>query len=171
MRRIILLSVLLLMQSGSAAAQVVRGRVLDAQGDLPVPLAEAILVTEEGQEVAKAMANVNGRFQISAREPGSYFLYAGGLGYFSSVEGPLWVSEGDTLDVVFRLQASPPDECHHSVPGQSAFPPSISMASPRIRVRSICWSTPSRSRGSSSTPEAPRYRPSTEGRPLHVGWF
>ena len=65
MRRIILLFVLLLMQSGSAAAQVVRGRVLDAQGDLPVPLAEAILVTEEGQEVAKAMANVNGRFQIS----------------------------------------------------------------------------------------------------------
>ena len=107
MRLRILLAVLLLMPWGSAAAQVVRGRVLDTQGDLPVPLAEAILVTEAGEEVAKAIGNVNGRFHLSAPSPGSYFLYAEGLAYFSSVEGPLWLSEGDTLDVEFRLQASP----------------------------------------------------------------
>ena len=89
------------------AAQVVRGRVLDAAGGFPIPLAQANLVNEEGREVVETVANPNGRFLLEAPEAGPYYLYAEGMGYLASLEGPLFLGRGDTLDVEFRLQASP----------------------------------------------------------------
>jgi len=106
-RRTILLAALLFALGGPLEGQVVRGRVLDAAGGLPVPLAEVSLVDEAGESVAEALANANGRFLLRAPRPGHHYLYAEGMGYLASFEGPLGLDRGDTLDVEIRLQAAP----------------------------------------------------------------
>ena len=100
-------SSLCLTLTGPLSGQVIRGQVLDARTDSPIPSAQVSLVAAEGIEVTSTLADSEGRFLLSSPEPGPHHLYGEGLGFLSSVEGPLTLSPGDTLVVEFRLRPSP----------------------------------------------------------------
>jgi len=101
------LAVALMVLPGALHAQLIRGRIVDAGTGLPIPFATVSLVSEEGVELRAGIANADGRFHLTAPVSGSHYMYAEGLGYLTSFEGPLSLTSADTLDVEFSLRAVP----------------------------------------------------------------
>jgi hypothetical protein len=90
-----------------AGAQVLQGRVLDLDTSLPVAMASVVLMNESGEKVVTQIANLNGRFRLVAPEPGTYLVYAEGLGYLASIDGPLSLEASDTILVEYHLAPHP----------------------------------------------------------------
>ena len=63
------------------SAQTVRGRLLEAETDKPVPAAQVVLLTRLGSAVAVGQSNAEGRFALRASRPGTYVLQVRRLGY------------------------------------------------------------------------------------------
>ena len=64
-----------------AAAQVMQGSVIGANGEGPIATALVRLVDEDGEQVAITIADDRGRFRLEAPAPGSYRLQAERVGY------------------------------------------------------------------------------------------
>ena len=93
--------------TGSLSAQVVRGRILEAGENRPISMAEVSLLTKEAVEVSLTQTGEDGRFQLSSRTAGGFYLYVEALGFLPKLEGSLNLTEGDTVEVDFLLVPSP----------------------------------------------------------------
>lgn len=71
-----------------AAAQLVRGRVVDASRGQPIPTAAVFLLNGERDHVAVMVADSLGRYTVQVPEEGEYYLVAQRFGYVD-METPL----------------------------------------------------------------------------------
>lgn len=100
-------AVALAASSAPAAAQSVRGQLLDSQTGFPVPLGLVMMFTEAGDSVSATVADDVGRFIVSAEEPGNFVLLANALGYEETPAGVFELGDGGELTVEYRLPPRP----------------------------------------------------------------
>lgn len=88
-------------------AQTVRGLVLDATSNQPIPLATVTLISSESEPVASALTDDSGFFSVGTAEDGTFLVRAVALGYRPGRAGPVSISEGGLRVVELRLEAAP----------------------------------------------------------------
>jgi hypothetical protein len=103
MRSIAAFLAFLLVFSISAEAQVVRGRLLDAETGVAIAGGTVVLLTEDSVPVRSGDSDPSGNFLLSAPQPGAYRLQAERLGYRTSTTPPIELEARDTLQVEYRL--------------------------------------------------------------------
>jgi hypothetical protein len=101
----------ILLASGQAYAQAVKGRVVDEQTRRPVRQAIMLLTTVKGDTIDKAMSNDSGFFSVAAKISGEFQLTAGRAGYVAETRT---IRITDTADLtvpafVLRSEAIPLD--------------------------------------------------------------
>jgi hypothetical protein len=101
--RAALLLALLISLPARAAAQAVRGTVVDGAGS-PVPGALVALVGEDGRVAGEVLADGGGRFLVRATVPGRFTLRARRVGYRTSSSPALTLAAGETAD--YRMVAA-----------------------------------------------------------------
>lgn len=87
----------------SLPAQVVRGTVVDAVTDRPVPGANLTLLTFMQEPARRLMSDSLGRFEVEVPLSGRYMLEAERLGYQTTLSPPFDVLPLDTLTVILRM--------------------------------------------------------------------
>lgn len=90
-----------------AAAQTIRGRLLEFQSDAPIALGRVVMVSVAGDSVSASLTDDGGFFEVSAEEGGSYLLEAAALGYKSTRVGLFELGGGGEMSVEFRLWPAP----------------------------------------------------------------
>jgi hypothetical protein len=88
-----------------AAAQGVRGRVVDAANGAPVPSAIVVLETEGGERVLVTLTDSAGRFELRAPAPGGYRLHAERVGYAAAVPTPVELGPATRVEVELRADS------------------------------------------------------------------
>jgi hypothetical protein len=103
--RTLLLLVLCLLPLGAlpAAAQTVRGTLLEAGSGRPVSGTLVRLLDAQGAARAGALSDAQGRFVIAAPGPGSYRLRAEGIGYTSATTPAMRLGADETREVEVRI--------------------------------------------------------------------
>lgn len=91
----LLASALLALSTTSAAAQLVRGTVVDSLTGAPVRDALIMLVGDDGSTRARALSLDGGGYAIAAPSPGRYSLRTKRIGYRAVESGPFEVAEGE----------------------------------------------------------------------------
>jgi hypothetical protein len=90
-----------------AEAQEILGRVYDAENAQPVGLAGVFILDSEREVLARAIADVEGRYSIEAPGAGEYYIVVQRLGYFEN-ETPLFaVADSGRYGVDFELRPEP----------------------------------------------------------------
>jgi hypothetical protein len=89
----------------SGDAQNVRGRVLDAVTNEPLATTAIELLDEQRNVVARAIANAQGVFFLSAPAAGEYRIRAERIGYTTATLGPVHVAVEQLREVQLRLAA------------------------------------------------------------------
>ncbi|HEY8468640.1 MAG TPA: carboxypeptidase-like regulatory domain-containing protein [Longimicrobiales bacterium] len=97
------LALALALTNGPAAAQVLRGRVLDAVTGEGVPSAEVVLSDSTGGVAGSALADSAGLFRIRLAAPGSYGLRVRSLGYHPLEVDSISIGASEEVVVVLRL--------------------------------------------------------------------
>lgn len=92
--------------AGPLAAQSVEGVVRDAQ-ERPLQAAYVALLDEDRESVSTTETDEEGRFEIRAPTPGSYYVYVNRLGYRSLVDGTFTLREGEPLEVWVVMHPEP----------------------------------------------------------------
>lgn len=92
--------------AGSLAAQSVEGVVRDSQ-QRPLAATYIALLDEDRESVSTMVTDDQGRFEIRAPVPGSYYLYINRLGFRSLVDGLYTLREGDPLEVWVVMHPDP----------------------------------------------------------------
>ena len=105
-RALVVLAALLLAPP-SLSAQTLSGRLLDGRNGRPIDLGIMVLFTEEGDSVGLGVTTPEGRFSITAPEPGSFFLIASAWGYPDHKEGVFDLGEGASMEIEFRISPRP----------------------------------------------------------------
>ncbi len=90
----------------TAAAQIVMGRVVAADGG-PVAAVEVVLVDVDGQPVGGAFADDDGEFVIPVGRPGVYAFQIDRLGYVATDEREIELSGQGTREVVLVVTEAP----------------------------------------------------------------
>lgn len=90
-----------------ADAQTLRGRILDSVTREPVMLAYVGLITEGESMTVAALADTDGVFQITAPDPGQYFVYISRTGYETLMDGVFELGEDGVFDVQIGLKPLP----------------------------------------------------------------
>ncbi|HEX8906913.1 MAG TPA: carboxypeptidase-like regulatory domain-containing protein, partial [Longimicrobiaceae bacterium] len=103
--KISLALLLLAASAASAAAQTVRGELVDPRTRGGVGGAHVFLVDANGQTVAGALTAASGAFTLRAPGPGSYTVRAERIGYVTTRSPALSLAAGQTL--AYRLEADP----------------------------------------------------------------
>lgn len=90
-----------------AAAQMVRGRVLEEGAGTPLPGAMIVLIDGEGTQVGRILTDDLGRFTLRAPQAGAYTLRADRIGYASITSPPLELASGAAAfhDMAVPVQA------------------------------------------------------------------
>ncbi len=88
-------------------AQVVRGRVLEADTRRPVAGARVTLVRTDDTSGVVAISAENGAFSVRARAAGSYQVEVARLGYRPQREGPFHLAAGEVLELKVILPVLP----------------------------------------------------------------
>ena len=96
-------ALVLALTEAPAAAQVLRGRVLDAVTGDGVPSAEVVLADSTGRVAGSALADSAGLFRIRLAAPGSYRLRAQGLGYHPLEVDSIGIGASEEVVVILRL--------------------------------------------------------------------
>ncbi len=99
--------VTLLGSAAPAAAQTLRGMILDSQTGEPVMLAYVGLLLEGQEMVVAALAGTGGDFTLEAPSAGSYFLHVSRTGYETLMDGVFELGLGGVFDVRIGLKPSP----------------------------------------------------------------
>ncbi|HEX5727034.1 MAG TPA: carboxypeptidase regulatory-like domain-containing protein, partial [Longimicrobiaceae bacterium] len=99
------LPLLLALAAVPAAAQSIRGRVLDAASSQPVPEATVIALSPLG-DTATARTDSAGAFLLALRDAGSYRLRAERVGYQAGTAGTVRVFSHETVEVDLRLSTA-----------------------------------------------------------------
>ena len=98
-------ALLLLLAVTPAAAQEIRGRLLEDATGLPIEAAAVTLVDEKGVDLGTVLTDSAGQFLLRLPTGGRYTLRAERLGYESVTGGPLDAATNDTIQVEFRIAA------------------------------------------------------------------
>ncbi|HEU0013739.1 MAG TPA: carboxypeptidase regulatory-like domain-containing protein [Longimicrobium sp.] len=104
MLRALLVAPLLLSLAAPAAAQTLRGRLLDAATDDPIPAGRVALMTDASTAVRWTLSDEQGWFELEAPRAGEYLVYAARVGFDEQVAGPLGLQGAEPTVVAFRLQ-------------------------------------------------------------------
>ncbi len=102
MARLVVVALLALLPC-ALPAQVVRGRVLDAEAGEPARGAVVSLLTADGRRVAPALVDESGGYLVVAPGPGEYRARVDLIGYEAWVSGPLLLTSADTVMHDVRL--------------------------------------------------------------------
>lgn len=86
------------------AAQVVRGRLVSADGADPVNGAMVALVTRDGSRVAQSLSRSSGLFELAAPAPAEYRVRADRIGFATTYSEFFRLSAADTL--VIQMEAA-----------------------------------------------------------------
>lgn len=84
--------------AGAAAAQTVRGAVLQEDSGAPIQGAMVVLVDDDGVAVASTLSNEAGRFLLRAREPGRFRLRVQRIGFRDAESPVLSLDAGATVE-------------------------------------------------------------------------
>ncbi|MBC7790452.1 MAG: carboxypeptidase regulatory-like domain-containing protein [Anaerolineae bacterium] len=90
-----------------AAAQMIRGKLLDDKTEKPIELAQITLVDATGEARDVAVTDTAGDFTLRARRPGRYSLHARRLGYRSDTSPALELDSGQVVDMDFLIAVRP----------------------------------------------------------------
>lgn len=93
--------------TADASAQVVLGRVLDADTDVLIEGAQLALIDSTQQPVARVFSDTQGRFELRAPQPGRYELRVERIGYQRTASAPIELAHGDIVRVEMRISAHP----------------------------------------------------------------
>jgi hypothetical protein len=88
-------------------AQVIRGTVLDAKNDRPVPMAAVQLMDGDRNSLLVAMSDSLGRYALVVPDSGAYFLVAQRFGYEDMVSPLLAISGSRAYDLDLELRPEP----------------------------------------------------------------
>ena len=88
-------------------AQTLRGRILDSVTREPVMLAYVGLITEGESMAVAALADTDGVFELTAPDPGQYFVYISRTGYETLMDGVFELGEDGVFDVQIGLKPMP----------------------------------------------------------------
>ncbi|HEV7837803.1 MAG TPA: TonB-dependent receptor [Gemmatimonadaceae bacterium] len=102
------LSFLLLIATAAqhAAAQTIRGKLLDQYTNQPIPGATVTLITATNSPVGPTVkTGSDGSFSVRAPAPGIYRLRADLSGYLSAMTPAIELGSGDEIDITWRLLA------------------------------------------------------------------
>jgi len=103
----LLLATVLLAGPRHAAAQEIRGRIVDAQNGAPVGLAIIFVLDAERELVERGAANVEGFYVIEPPGAGEYYLIIERLGYFENETPLLAVEAGGQYGVDIEMRPEP----------------------------------------------------------------
>jgi hypothetical protein len=106
--------VLLAVPAAGAAAQIVRGQVVDSVAGTPISHANVILVQESGAPQGNTVTDPDGLFQIQAARAGTYRLRVEREGYRASLF-PQFSVEADQVQSFVLLVAPLGLDPHHDV--------------------------------------------------------
>lgn len=102
MKPALLLAILLTFLAATpASGTTVSGRILDAQGGLPVPNATVELV-KDGTTVASAKSDANGNFRIAEQPAGTYAIFVRAGGYETTRVLPDLLVTSEVPEVAFQ---------------------------------------------------------------------
>ncbi|MBA3561003.1 MAG: carboxypeptidase regulatory-like domain-containing protein [Gemmatimonadaceae bacterium] len=90
-----------------AAAQIIRGKLLDDKTEKPIELAQITLIDSTGAARDAAVTDTAGDFTVRARQPGRYSLHARRLGYRADTSPPLELASGQVVDMDFLIAVRP----------------------------------------------------------------
>lgn len=90
-----------------AAAQLVRGYVMESDTGRPLGAARVALTDSAGTVLGVTESGIDGAFQLEVPEPGSYMVTVQRFGYRSETEGPFEVGRDRDAGVAFRLVPQP----------------------------------------------------------------
>ncbi|HEX6746489.1 MAG TPA: carboxypeptidase-like regulatory domain-containing protein [Longimicrobium sp.] len=99
-----LAALLIAISARTAGAQVIVGRVLDAQSGAAVQGAGITIATVTQRAAGRTVARDDGRFSIVLFGPGTYRVAATRAGYGTEYSDAVFVGPGDTVRVDLRLQ-------------------------------------------------------------------
>jgi len=85
----------------------VRGVVTDQESGIPLATGYVSLHRPDGEQVAQAFTDDQGRYTLQAPGPGTYQARAERLGYHAQEKGPFTLRASDTLSLDFQLSPSP----------------------------------------------------------------
>jgi hypothetical protein len=88
---------------GSAAAQVLRGRVVEAVTETAIPGATLTLIDSEGNTVSSVIAGTEGVFILRAPPAAGYTVTVDHIGYTRFTHGPVQLDDEGVTDLVMRL--------------------------------------------------------------------
>lgn len=95
----------LLIATAPAAAQLVRGTVIDVAAGTPIPHAEVALVDQDGQRLQTALTDSLGFFLIEAPNAGRYTLTVRHIGFVAVSTPVVDVSDAEMVSVQVRMSA------------------------------------------------------------------
>lgn len=95
----------LVLAAAPSTAQIVRGTVVEADTDSPIPHAEVVLVYSSGKEMRTVLADAYGAFVIEADEPGRYTLSVRHIGFVAVSTPVVDVAESEAVTVQIRMNA------------------------------------------------------------------
>lgn len=89
-------------------SQTLSGTLLSMDGDRPIASGQVeLLAVEDAELVAVAVTGENGRFEVTAPEPGIYIVRGQAPFHHPMVDGPVELAGGQVFEVEFRLTPSP----------------------------------------------------------------
>jgi len=88
----------------SAAAQRLRGRLLDLETDEPIPAGILTLLTENGVRLATTVSDQDGYWMLRVPRPGTFLVEAKRIGYQPWIDGPVEIRAGDDWESVYLLR-------------------------------------------------------------------
>lgn len=99
------LAVVFILVPGSAAGQVIRGRVIDAQSGAGVPLARVVVTGVDQRFTRRMFTAADGRFAFPLRRGGSFRVQATRAGYETRTRA-VTVGPNETVEVEVRVPAA-----------------------------------------------------------------
>ncbi len=93
--------------SSDAAAQVIRGQVVDSVLGRPVTNGFVVLLSESGSDLVRSLTDDQGRFVIQLITPGTYRIRSERIGYRAKQTMLLRVRARESIDVALRVVSIP----------------------------------------------------------------
>jgi hypothetical protein len=103
---LLLASVVCCLLPRNAEAQLVRGRVIEAEGANPIKHATLELLDDRARVVARVTVDSLGAFRVRGWEAGKYRLRTTALGFKSVQSDILELATGDVFDLTIKLDAN-----------------------------------------------------------------
>ena len=127
--------------STGAAAQVVRGVVVEADSGRGLPGVVVVLLDSAGKRLAGVLVGDDGKYAIRAMTPGRYAVRAERIGYRADAPTPVTLGAGQTVDLRLETQPIPVVLGVVRVTGKSACVASAADGSAAARKEASVGST------------------------------